>query len=105
MILSQSDEIYLHSWEETLKECDKTLERQDRERALQVKSLEDFRGQLEILLKEYPDDRSRKAIMLIYPTLDHYGTFAENFVNMMANPVETSMMWGLLFLIFKVSNT
>ncbi|KAL3463576.1 P-loop containing nucleoside triphosphate hydrolase protein [Aspergillus heterothallicus] len=64
-------------------------------------SLEDFRRELETLLRDHPNERSTKAILLLYPTLEHYGTFAENFVNMMANPVETSMMWGLLCLIFK----
>jgi len=43
--------------------------------------------------------------MLIYPTLDHYEKFAQNFVNMMAKPVDMSMMWGLLFLVFKVRET
>ncbi|KAI1410375.1 hypothetical protein F5Y13DRAFT_192236 [Hypoxylon sp. FL1857] len=97
------DEIYTQSWHESIKECERTLERHDHERAMQVKSLQNFRDELGKLFIEYPDDSSKKAIILIYPTLDHYETFAQNFVNMMANPVDTSMMWGLLFLVFKLA--
>ncbi|KAI0115622.1 hypothetical protein GGR51DRAFT_503594 [Nemania sp. FL0031] len=97
------DEIYVESWEEALKECRKRLEGDDRKRALQVKSLQDFRSELESLLKEYPNKPAMKAITLLYPTLEHYETFAQNFVAMMENPVDTSMMWGLLFLVLKLA--
>ncbi len=69
-----------------------------------MKSLVDFRNELNRLLSEYPNEQSRNAIRLIDPTLDQYQTFAQNFVSMMAHPVDTSMMWGLLFLIFKVKS-
>jgi hypothetical protein len=78
------------------------LERPDYERALQVTSLQGFQGALDGLITEHPDEQSKKAIALIHPTLDHYETFAQNFVSMMAHPVDTSMMWGLLFLVFNV---
>lgn len=97
------DEIYTQSWQEALKHCEKTLERHDKQRAMGVKSLPDFQRELDGLLSEYTDEQSRKAIRLILPTLCHYEEFAHNFVNMMARPVETSMMWGLLFLVFEVS--
>ncbi|KAK1830086.1 hypothetical protein QBC39DRAFT_426826 [Podospora conica] len=98
-----SDEIYTASWHDTLKECEKRLERHDHDRALGVKSIQDFRAELVHLMAEYQDERSAKAIALIHPTLDHYETFAQNFVSMMANPVDTSMMWGLLYLVFKLA--
>ena len=85
-----------------MKECEKTLEQHDHQRALQVQTLADFRGELESLMSEYPDPASKWAITLIYPTLDHYETFAQNFVKMMAEAVDVAMMWGLLFLVFKV---
>ncbi|KAI0426341.1 hypothetical protein F5Y09DRAFT_334237 [Xylaria sp. FL1042] len=76
------DEIYLKSWREALRECERTLEQDDHQRALQTKSLQDFRAELEALMREYNDD---------------------NFVSMMAHPVDVSMMWGLLFLVFKLA--
>ncbi|KAI1458139.1 hypothetical protein F4805DRAFT_474585 [Annulohypoxylon moriforme] len=97
------DEIYIQSWQDTIKQCEKTLERHDHERALQVKSLQDFRDELGKLLIEYPDDPSRKAILLIHPHLDYYEVFARNFIDMMENPVDTSMMWGLLSLVFRLA--
>lgn len=54
-------------------------------------------------MDEYPDSASRLAISLIYPTLEHYETFAQNFVKLMAQAVDVAMMWGLLFLVFKAS--
>ncbi|KAK7990146.1 hypothetical protein PG989_010461 [Apiospora arundinis] len=97
------DDIYIGAWNEALKTAEDRLERNDHERALQVKSLETFRDELENLLREYPDEQPKKAIKLIYPTLVHYEVFAQNFVTMMSNPVDTSMMWGLLFLVFKLA--
>ncbi|KAF2116367.1 hypothetical protein BDV96DRAFT_51023 [Lophiotrema nucula] len=97
------DEIYVQSWNEALKECEAKLERGDHERALLVRSLQDFRSELDNLVNEFTDAQSKKAIMLIHPTLDQYETFAKNFVTMMENPVDVSMMWGLLFLVFKLA--
>ncbi|KAI1654754.1 hypothetical protein F4813DRAFT_194925 [Daldinia decipiens] len=99
--MAEYDEIYIESWNETVKECEKKLERRDWERALEVNSLEDFRHELRRLRSEYPDEPSRIAITLLYPTLDHYETFARIFVDMMYHPIDTSMMWGLLSLVFK----
>lgn len=79
------------------------MERLDYERALQVKSAGDFRKELDQLQKEYSTDAPRHVIGLLYPTLDHYDQFAQSFVRMMAQSVETSMLWGLLSLVIKVS--
>lgn len=100
---SNSDDIFTDSWNEALKTAEERLERNDHERAMQVKSREDFGAELENLLEEYQHDEHKKAIKLIYPTLTHYESFARNFVSMMSKPVDTSMMWGLLFLVFKVN--
>ncbi|KAF2753267.1 hypothetical protein EJ05DRAFT_504920 [Pseudovirgaria hyperparasitica] len=97
------DEIYVQSWQEALKKCERVLEKHDHDRALRVKSLQNFRTELNSLLTEFPDEEPRRAITLIQPTLDHYEIFAQNFVNMMQNPVDTSMMWGLLFIVFKLA--
>jgi len=48
-----SDKIYTASWHDTLKECEKTLERHDLERALGVKSIQDFWAELVHLMAEY----------------------------------------------------
>ena len=40
--------------------------------------------------------------MLLYPILPHYEQFSKYFVDMLSEKVETSMMWGLLFLVIKV---
>ncbi|KAI0377693.1 hypothetical protein F5Y04DRAFT_263483 [Hypomontagnella monticulosa] len=101
--MAMYDELYIQSWEDAINECEKKLERHDYERALLVKSLQEFGIELQKLLIEFPNEPSKKAINLIHPTLGHYETFAQNFVNMMANPVDTSMMWGLLFLVFKLA--
>ena len=85
-----------------MSECRKKLEPEDFEHARQVKTLEDFRLELDAFGEEYMDAKSHKAIQLIHPALDQYRTFAQNFTEMMEHPVETSMMWGLLFLVFKV---
>ncbi|GAW26878.1 putative pfs domain-containing protein [Rosellinia necatrix] len=88
------DEIYVESWEQALKECQMRSEEGGHERALQVKTLQNFRSELGVLMKQYPNEHTAKAISLIHPTLDHYETFAQNFVAMMESPVDTSMMWG-----------
>ncbi|KAI1087828.1 hypothetical protein F5B19DRAFT_46663 [Rostrohypoxylon terebratum] len=101
--MAMNDEIYTQSWRDAVKQCEITLEKHDYKRALQVKSRQKFREELGQLSNEHPDGQSRKAISLVHPYLDHYDIFAQNFVNMMANPVDTSMMWGLLFLVFKLA--
>ncbi|KAI0898720.1 hypothetical protein F4806DRAFT_506706 [Annulohypoxylon nitens] len=101
--MAMYDDIYTQSWQDAIKRCEVSLEKHDYKRALQVKSRQDFREELGKLSSEYPDEQSRKAISLIHPHLDHYETFAQNFVDMMENPVDTSMMWGLLFLVFKLA--
>lgn len=93
----------MQSWQAALKECERKLEKKDYRLAMKVKSLEDFDNELKTLVTVYSDDESARAIKLIIPTLYHYETFAQKFVDMMANPVETSLMWGLLFLVFKVA--
>ena len=99
---SCSDEIYIESWKATLEECKKKLEPSDHQRALEIKTLEDFRLELDKLQKEYREDAPKHVIMLLYPTLDHYDQFTQSFVKMMAQAVETSMLWGLLYLVVKV---
>ncbi|KAK1455472.1 hypothetical protein CMEL01_04232 [Colletotrichum melonis] len=101
--MATHDKVYDESWHAALRRCEATLERHDHERALGVKSIQDFRDELEKLTAEYQDRESHDAIRLIHPVLDHYETFAKNFVSMMAHPVDTSMMWGLLFLVFKLA--
>ncbi|KAI0104454.1 hypothetical protein F4814DRAFT_430828 [Daldinia grandis] len=101
--MAEYDEIYIQSWNEAVKQCENKLERRDYERALEVNSPQDFRDELRRLLDEYPDEPSRIAITLLYPTLDHYETFARLFVDMMYHPIDTSMMWGLLSLVFKLA--
>ncbi|KAI0888151.1 uncharacterized protein GGS22DRAFT_185531 [Annulohypoxylon maeteangense] len=101
--IAMYDEIYSQSWQDTITQCERTLERPDLERALRVKSRQDFREELGKLLINYPDEPSKKAILLIHPHLDHYEVFARNFVDMMENPVDTSMMWGLLSLVFNLA--
>jgi hypothetical protein len=101
----ESDIIYIESWKAAVAECDRQLEPQDHERALQVKNIADFRHELERLLQEYPDDDDapHHVIMLLLPALEHYEQFTQSFVRMMARKVETSMLWGLLYLVVKVS--
>ncbi|KAI1097155.1 P-loop containing nucleoside triphosphate hydrolase protein [Jackrogersella minutella] len=101
--MAMYDDLYTQSWQDAIQQCEKTLERHDYIRALQVKSLQDFHNELGRLLVEHPNQPSITAILLIYPSLDHYAAFAQSFVNMMSNPVDTSMMWGLLFLVFKLA--
>ncbi|CAG8978830.1 hypothetical protein HYALB_00013204 [Hymenoscyphus albidus] len=66
---------------------------------MEVELIGDFRSALSTLMSEYQDERSAKAILLMYRMLEHYKTFAESFISMMENPVEISMMWGLLSLL------
>jgi len=90
-----------------LAECDKALEPEDQERAISVKNIDDFRTELDRLLKAYQDeaDAARHVIVLLSPTLDHYEQFTESFVEMMSQKVETSMLWGLLCLVVEVRST
>ncbi|KAL8896345.1 MAG: hypothetical protein Q9207_007750 [Kuettlingeria erythrocarpa] len=91
--------------EAALAECDKKLEPIDRERAQEVNNIDDFRNELNRLLDEYPDDADapRHVILLLYPTLDHFEQFTQSFVKMMSQKVETCMLWGLLYLVIKLS--
>lgn len=52
----------MQSWQDALKECEKTLEKGDRERALGVKSIQNFRDELETLQDKYSDEQSVRAI-------------------------------------------
>jgi len=82
--------------------CKEKLEQDDHDRALQVKTGDDFRKELGKLESEFTDEGSLHVIRLLYPILDHYETFAQFFVAMMSHNIEVSMMWGLLFLVVKV---
>lgn len=41
---------------------------------------------------------------MLFPAVEHYETFAQSFVSLMAHSVDVSMLWGLLFLVVKVSS-
>jgi hypothetical protein len=68
-----------------------------------VKSASDFRTSLSQLQIEYQDSRSRQVLNSLFPCVDHYETFANLFMSMMANAVDVSLLWGLLFLVVKAS--
>lgn len=72
------------------------------ERALKVGNTEDFNRELDHLQNEYSEEASLHVIGLLHPTLDHYEQFAQAFINMMAQAVEISMLWALLYLVVKV---
>lgn len=99
----------MESWKAVLAQCDKQLEPKDRDKAVEVNNVNDFRTELNRLLdEEYPEDNDsapRHVIMLLLPTLDHYDQFSQSFVKMMSQQVETSMLWGLLYLVLKVSGS
>ena len=103
MLSLRSDHIYIESWKATLAECEKRLEPGDHARALEIKSTDDFRKELDKMKNEYSDADPVHVIMLLYPALDHYEQFAQYFVKMMSNKVEVSTLWGLLFLVIKLS--
>jgi hypothetical protein len=84
-----------------LEQCEKKLEHADHERALEVKTLQDFRLELDKLQQEYPEDAPKHVVLLLCPTLDHYEEFTQSFVKMMSNAVETFPLWSLLFLVIK----
>jgi hypothetical protein len=86
-----------------LAQCESRLEKTDRLRALKVNNADDFRGALRQLRIEHPDESSREIISMLFPAVEHYETFAKPFVSMMAHSVDVSMLWGLLFLVVKVS--
>ena len=69
-----------------------------------MKNIDRFRTELNRLLDEYPNeaDAPRHVILLLYPTLGHFEQITETFVKMMSQQVETSMLWGLLYLVIKV---
>jgi hypothetical protein len=99
---STSDKLYIEAWDAALARCREKLEDHDHERALQVKTVDDFCKELQNLEIEFDDEGSLHVIRLLYPILNHYHTFAQFFVEMMAHKIEVSMMWGLLFLVVKV---
>jgi hypothetical protein len=54
------------------------------------------------LRTQYSEDTQKRVISLLYPALDNYDQFAVSFVKMMAEAVDVSMLWGLLYLVIKV---
>lgn len=54
------------------------------------------------MVDDFPNDPSRHVVMLLIPTIKHYEMFANMFVQIMAQSVDVSMLWGLLFLVVKV---
>jgi hypothetical protein len=70
--------------------------------ALGIRSANDFRQELEDLGNRLSGGPSSQLVMLVYPVLDHFDTFATFFVNMMSKAVDVSMLWGLLFLVIQV---
>ncbi|KAI1131861.1 hypothetical protein F5Y10DRAFT_275238 [Nemania abortiva] len=72
--------------------------------AMQIKSADDFREALAKLQSEHTGDY--EAIAIIHNlrlSLEHYDSFARNFVKLMKGKVEVSMMWGLLSLVVRFS--
>jgi len=72
------------------------------EYALQVQDIDNLRVELDRLRTEYSDDKQKRDISLLYPALADYDQFAVSFVKMMAEAVDVSMLWGLLYLVIKV---
>lgn len=70
---------------------------------MRVKSREDFVQEMSRLQQKHDNGTSSEIIGLLIPTLKHYEQFSSTFVRLMHNNVETSMMWGLLCLVIKVS--
>jgi membrane protease subunit (stomatin/prohibitin family) len=70
--------------------------------ALQVQDINKFRQELAKLRTQYSEDTQKRVISLLYPALDNYDQFAVSFVKMMAEAVDVSMLWGLLYLVIKV---
>ncbi|KAL8690231.1 MAG: hypothetical protein Q9224_004454, partial [Gallowayella concinna] len=71
----------VESWKAALDECEKKLEPVDRDRALEVNNMHDFRNELNRLLDEYPDDADAPrhvVILLLFPTLDHFEQFTQS---------------------------
>ncbi|OKL62715.1 hypothetical protein UA08_01361 [Talaromyces atroroseus] len=97
------DRFYIASWEAALAHCTSTLEKNDRQRALKIKTADDFRMSLRQLRVEHPDQNPQEVISMLFPAIEHYETFAGSFVALMAHAVDVSMMWGLLFLVVKLS--
>lgn len=100
-----SDEIYAESWKAVLLQCENKLEPSDYEKAVEIKDMQTFHHELDILREQYSNEAPQHVIMLLYPTLPHYEQFSRSFVRMMSEKVEVSMMWGLLFLVIKVRIT
>lgn len=95
--------MYRSSWEAALARCRTESEKSDHERALKFKSANDFREALRQLRIEHTDENAKQIILLLFPALPHYEVFAESFISLMAHAVDISMMWGLLFLVVKVT--
>jgi hypothetical protein len=102
-LLQHSDEIYIKCWETALEQCEKKLEGPDYEGAMKMKNANDFRGGLDALRNEFMDETSVQVLLLLYPIVGNYELFATFFVGMMNNAVDTSMMWGLLYLVVRVT--
>jgi hypothetical protein len=83
--------------------CAQKLEGDDEARARRVKTAEEFRAAVVTLRNECTDESSRQDIMRLCPTIDYYDKFANTFLAIMADAVEISMLWGLLFLVVSVS--
>jgi hypothetical protein len=83
-------------------ECNEKLESHDRAEAGEIKGAGEFRIAVEELVDDFPNDPSRHVVMLLLPTIAHYEMFANTFVAIMAQSVDVSMLWGLLFLVVKV---
>ncbi|KAH6634899.1 hypothetical protein B0J18DRAFT_406496 [Chaetomium sp. MPI-SDFR-AT-0129] len=98
------DQIYIDAWKSTISRCEKGLERNDLKEALKVMSVPLFRQALEELLQEYRQDTSEAdVLLLLLPVLEHYNQFSISFVSLMREKVDVSMMWGLLYLVVKLS--
>jgi hypothetical protein len=67
-----------------------------------VTSLPDFRARLEALQADHQSILQNEVLYMLYLPLSHYEQFAAVFVKMMKKDMNTSMMWGLLYLVVKV---
>ena len=95
--------IYIQSWQTVISRCETSLERNDHAEALKVQTIESFTRKLRDLQREHTHNvASMQVIGMLYPTLNHYDVFASSFVKMLEHKVETSMLWGLLYLVIKI---
>jgi len=84
---SDADDLYFQAWLSVINRCKRELDNDQLAEALIVTSLPDFRSRLDSLQAQH-----------------HYEHFAAIFVKMMKKDMNTSMMWGLLYLVVKVIN-